>query len=228
MLKIIRKILNIVLKTCLLIFFLVVILTLIINVYMINYSKEYLIKEENTFNNNYDSIVVLGASVKSDGTPSVMLQDRLDEAIVLYNIGISPRILMSGDHLNDDYDEVTVMKNYAVNKGISSDNIYVDHLGLNTFDSMYRLKKIYNLNKVLIVTQDYHQYRAIYLARKFGIEAYGVNSNARNYSGQLKRDLREILARVKDFFKFFFHSDDINSSSNSISIYESGNLTNKK
>ena len=110
-------------------FFLLVILgilTFAINVYMINYSKEYIVTEEDLEEKTFDCIIVLGASVKSNGTPSSMLEDRLNEAIVLYNMGVSSRLLMSGDHTTDDYDEVNTMKNYAISKNIPSENIYLD------------------------------------------------------------------------------------------------------
>ena len=225
--KLIKKILLFLVGVIFLLLVILGILTLAINVYMINYSKEYIVTEEDLEEKTFDCIIVLGASVKSNGTPSSMLEDRLNEAIVLYNMGVSSRLLMSGDHTTDDYDEVNTMKNYAISKNIPSENIYLDHSGYNTYDSMYRLKNTFEINKTVVVTQDYHLYRAIYLAREMGIEAYGVASNPREYQDQFKRDIREILARVKDFFKVKFYPK-ATVSGDEVSVFRSGNETNEK
>lgn len=146
-----------------------------------------------------DCILVLGAGVWGD-RPTHMLQDRLEFGIDLYKKGVSNRLLMSGDHGRKDYDEVNVMKDYAINAGIKSSHIFMDHAGFSTYDSLYRARDIFRAKKIVIVTQEYHLYRALYIADKLGLEAYGVTSNPREYAGQSSRDAREVLARVKDFF----------------------------
>lgn len=146
----------------------------------------------------FDCILVLGAGVKANGTPSDMLRDRLEVGIELYEFGVSDRILMSGDHMQHDYDEVGVMKRYAVDAGIPSEHVFLDHAGLSTYDSLYRAAKLYGAKKVLIVTQEYHLYRALYIAGSLGIEAYGVSASLRPYRSQITRDVREAAARVKD------------------------------
>lgn len=146
-----------------------------------------------------DCIVVLGCQVKNDGTPSDMLRDRLLRGIELYTLGAAPKLIMSGDHGQQEYDEVSTMKQYAVEAGIPSSDIFMDHAGFSTYESMYRAKEIFQADKILIVTQEYHLYRAIFIAQKLGMDAYGVASDYEVYSGQLMRDVREILARVKDF-----------------------------
>ena len=125
----------------------------------------------------------------------------MTEGINLYNSGVSKKILVSGDHMADDYDEVNVMKNYLIENGIPSEDIFMDHNGISSYDSIYRAKKIYNVNKIVIVTQKYHLYRSLYIAKKLDIDAYGISSVDNEYSGQTKRDMREFLARIKDFFK---------------------------
>ncbi len=147
-----------------------------------------------------DCILVLGAGVWNDNRPSAMLEDRLQEGIRLYQRGISNRLLMSGDHGRSEYDEVNVMKQFAMAEGIPSSDIFMDHAGFSTYESMYRARDIFEADKVVIVTQGYHLYRALYIADRLGIEAYGVASDPRVYAGQDYRELREILARVKDFF----------------------------
>ena len=146
----------------------------------------------------FDCILVLGAGVKANGSPSDMLRDRLEVGIELYELGASDRILMSGDHMQHDYDEVGVMKRYAVDAGVPSEHVFLDHAGLSTYDSLYRAANLYGAKKVLIVTQEYHLYRALYIARSLGMEAYGVSASLRPYRAQIVRDVREVAARVKD------------------------------
>lgn len=146
-----------------------------------------------------DCILVLGCKVHDDGTPSAMLRDRLLQSIHLYQLGASPKLLMSGDHGQHRYDEVNAMKQFALDAGVPSQDIFMDHAGFSTYESVYRAKEIFGVDKILIVTQEYHLYRALYIARQFDIEAYGVASDLDTYSGQFQRDVREVLARCKDF-----------------------------
>lgn len=150
---------------------------------------------------NSDCILVLGCQVKDDGTPSHMLQDRLARAISLYytpGIG-GTKLLMSGDHGQDSYNEVAAMRQYAIDQGVPSEDIFMDHAGFSTYESLYRAKHIFGAKKIIIVTQKYHLYRALYIAWALGLDAEGVAADYRTYSGQLVRDIREVLARVKDF-----------------------------
>ena len=146
-----------------------------------------------------DCIVVLGCQVRSDGTPSHMLEDRLKRSVALYDNGTAPKLLMSGDHGTKGYDEVDAMKRYAVEAGIPSEDVFMDHAGFSTYETVYRAKEIFGAKKIVIVTQKYHLYRAMYIAKAMGLEAYGVPADYREYSGQFARDIREVLARVKDF-----------------------------
>lgn len=156
------------------------------------------ILDANETGDGYDCILVLGCKVNGD-SPSLMLRDRLWQGVELYGIA-SDRLLMTGDHGRDGYDEVGVMKAYAEDAGIASEDIFEDHAGFSTYESMYRAKEIFKANKILIVTQEYHLYRAIYDARALGLDAYGVVAEpSMNYGGQLYFDFREVLARNKDF-----------------------------
>ena len=146
-----------------------------------------------------DCILVLGCGVREDGSPSLMLRDRLEKGIELYEAGTAPKLLMSGDHGRKDYDEVNLMKSYAMEKGVPSEDIFMDHAGFSTYDSMYRARDIFCAEKVIVVSQEYHLYRALYLAEKLGLEAYGVPAQDVNYRGQAYREFREMLARAKDF-----------------------------
>ncbi len=148
-----------------------------------------------------DYILILGAGLNSDGTPSPMLKERLDAGIELYKEGVSDKILVSGDHLEADHDEVNSMKNYMTKEGIPSDAIYMDHAGISTYDSFYRAKEMFSAHSVIAVTQKYHLYRSIYIGKSLGLAVHGYDATRKTYSGQLYRDAREILARVKDFVK---------------------------
>ena len=170
-----------------------------INTYMIRVTRESIITEEEAASLNADCILVLGAGVHPDGTPSNMLEDRLLKGIELYQKGASGKMLMSGDHGRKNYDEVNVMKQFAIDSGVPSENVFMDHAGFSTYESMYRAREVFQAEKVVIVTQKYHLYRALYTAKKLGLDAVGVPSDQRKYVGQKRRDVREILARGKDF-----------------------------
>jgi len=204
-----------------------IVLVLSINFYVVGTTKAKIIK-----NNDYsklrdvDCIVILGAGIWGD-KPSPMLQDRLEEGIKLYNEGIAPKIIMSGDHGREGYDEVNIMKEYAVNKGIPSEDIFMDHAGFSTYESIYRAKEIFDADNIVIVTQEYHLYRALYIADKLDINAYGINSDPRQYSGQLFRETREILARNKDFINCIIKPEPTYLGE-SIPVSGNGDITNDK
>lgn len=169
-------------------------------------AKERIITaEEATQISDADCIIVLGCRVWSDNTPSAMLSDRLKRGVELYKAGAAPKLLMSGDHGREDYDEVNVMRKYAEDEGVDSKDIFTDHAGFSTYETMYRAKEVFKAKKVIIVTQSYHLYRAVYDAVKLGLEAVGVVSYERDYdSKQPYRDIREIAARCKDFIYCIF------------------------
>lgn len=169
-------------------------------------AKERIITaEEATQISDADCIIVLGCRVWSDNTPSAMLSDRLKRGVELYKAGAAPKLLMSGDHGREDYDEVNVMRKYAEEEGVDSKNIFTDHAGFSTYETMYRAKEVFKAKKVIIVTQSYHLYRAVYDAEKLGLEAVGVVSYERDYdSKQPYRYVREIAARCKDFIYCIF------------------------
>ncbi len=187
--------------------------------------KQILTAEEAAKLTDVDCILVLGCGVKADGSPSDMLHDRLRRGVELYELGAAPKLLMTGDHGQESYNEVDVMKTFAVDRGIPSDDVFMDHAGFSTYESMYRAKEIFQAKKVIIVTQEYHLYRAIYIAESLGLEAYGVAADYRSYTGQTARDVREILARVKDFGTSLFKPKPTYLGS-AIPIWGDGNLTN--
>ena len=169
-----------------------------INIYMYIDGGQRLRSETDSFQ-GADCIMVLGCQVKSDGTLSHMLEDRLKRGVALYKAGAAPKLLMSGDHGRTNYNEVAAMKQYAVEQGVPSEDIFMDHAGFSTYESVYRARDIFQVKRIIIVTQEYHLYRALHCAKALGLESWGVSSDYRAYSGQSARDVREILARVKDF-----------------------------
>lgn len=171
-----------------------------VSLYVKNSSGDRIIdSDEASKLENVDYILVLGAGLRPDGSPSDMLSDRLRVGISLFEKGASDKILMSGDNSGEHYNEVAAMSLFAVESGVPSENIVLDGKGYSTYESIFNAVKEYGAEKVIIVTQEYHLYRALYIADCMGLDAYGVHADLRTYRGQSYRDLREHFARFKDF-----------------------------
>ena len=197
-----------------------------INAYVKSSVKDRILSPEDAAKlTDVDCILVLGCHVRENGVPSDMLNDRLQRGVELFQLGAAPKLLMSGDHGRTNYDEVDAMKQFAVDAGIDTADIFMDHAGFSTYESIYRAKEIFGVKKIIIVTQTYHLYRAMYIAEQFGIEAYGVHADYRNYSGQQAMDFREVLARVKDLGMCIFKPEPTYLG-DAIPISGDGNLTN--
>ena len=149
-----------------------------------------------------ECIMVLGASVNPDGTPSPMLEDRLETGIALYFRGAAPKLLLTGDNGQIEYNEVEAMKNYALAAGVPEEDIFLDHAGFSTYDSVYRASYVFGVESMIVVTQEYHLYRALHGCKKMEISAVGAAAEQEVYAGQEMREVREALARVKDFVKW--------------------------
>ena len=160
--------------------------------------KKYIYNIEDIPKGN-DTIIVLGAGVRSDGSPSDILADRLETSLEVYNEGVADSFILSGDHGREDYNEVGAMKDYILDSNIDESIIFMDHVGFSTYDTMYRAKEIFKVKSAVIVTNEYHLPRALYIARKLGIDAYGVKSDKRVYQLMDNYRKREILAKLKDF-----------------------------
>ena len=204
----------------------ITIIILSINIYMYLMTRSKIKKIDEINDSDIDCRLILGAGVR-ENRPTPMLEDRLLTGRDIYNKNKSNKIIVSGDHGRKEYDEVNVMKEYLINEDILDKNIFMDHAGFSTYDSIYRTKEIFKAKKIIIVTQDYHQYRALYIAKKLNLEAYGVVANKREYQLQLKRDIREVAARVKDFIKCIFKPKP-KYLGESISVEGNGNVTNDK
>jgi vancomycin permeability regulator SanA len=120
--------------------------------------------------------LVFGAGVRADGRLSRILADRVDAAIALYRSGRVQKLLMSGDNSRPDYDEVTAMRRYAVERGIPSNDITLDYAGFRTYDSCYRARAIFGVEQAVLVTQHYHLPRAVYTCRALGVDAQGFGT----------------------------------------------------
>lgn len=141
--------------------------------------------------------IVLGAKVYPDASLSAMLADRVDTGIDLYESGKVKKLLMSGDHGQKGYDEVNAMRARAVERGVPENDIFTDHAGFSTYESMVRAKKVFKVTDAIIVSQDFHLPRALFVARDAGLKAQGVAADRRPYlTGRASR-LREYAANVK-------------------------------
>ena len=175
-----------------------------LNMYMTQGMAPLIMTSEQAAQGGYDCILVLGCQVWPGGAPSHMLEDRCRRGVELYHAGAAPVIIMSGDHGQWEYDEVSAMKQYAVNSGVPSSNVFMDHAGFSTYDSIYRARDIFGAKHILIVTQEYHMGRALYIAQKLDLAAHGVTSDYRPYATQKQNSFREWFARGKAFFSCVF------------------------
>lgn len=193
MLKIIKWILKLIL--------IVIALIVGINLFVKFEGEMSLRSVEQVSGQSYDAIIVLGAGVYGNGEPTKILKDRLDRGIELYKAGAAPKMLMSGDNGKTNYDEVTAMKNYCLKQGVPAEDIFLDHAGFSTYESMYRAKAIFGVKSAVVVTQHYHEGRALYTAKRLGIKAVGVSAVEKSYTGDEARAVREFLAREKAFMQ---------------------------
>lgn len=198
---------------------------LILNAHVKKTASDRILTAEEAAALNADCILVLGCGVRPTGEPSLMLRDRLDMGLALHEAGAAPKLLMSGDHGRQEYDEVNAMKDYAMAAGVPSEDVFMDHAGFSTYESMYRAKEVFCAEKVIIVSQQYHLYRAVYDARALGLDAYGVAAEDVAYLGQTLRDVREILARNKDWFYCLFRPEPT-FLGEAIPVFGDGNATN--
>jgi len=199
-----------------------------INLYIVIKEKSRMISLEEASDFEADCIVVLGAGIRDDGSPTWMLEDRIKIGDKLYQNHAADKIIMSGDHGRENHDEVNTMKKYAINAGIPSEDIFMDHAGFETYDSLYRARDIFGAKKVIIVTQEYHLYRALYIADRLGLEARGVTADLRFYSKKMVYwKFREYLARVKSFIKCIVQPEP-KYLGDTIDLSVSGDVTNDK
>lgn len=142
--------------------------------------------------------IVFGARVYGSGRLSAMLRDRVDTGIALYQLGKVDKLLMSGDNSNSDYDEPGAMMAYAISQGVPAEDIQPDYGGRRTYDSCYRAQAIFQIDAAILVTQEFHLPRALFLCENLGISAVGVSADRRTYHPRsiAWSEMREIPALV--------------------------------
>ena len=177
-----------------------IIITLLLDLYVSRIGRKF-VREASDIRNDYDCIIIPGASVIANSIPSAILQDRLDTAYSLYRSSGIDRILVSGDHGTLFYDEVNVMRSYLIEKGVPPDDVFMDHAGFDTYQTLYRARDIFGVQRAVIVTQDFHLYRALYIGDRLGLDLLGVDSAIRPYGHDTRNRLREFPARVKAFLE---------------------------
>lgn len=171
-----------------------------------------------------DAVVVLGASVYPDGTPSDILADRLEVAVDLYREGAARAIIVSGDNRSSHYNESDAMKAFCVEAGVPSEDVYVDHGGVGTYESMYRARHVFGAERIIVATQAYHLYRAMFAAECLGMETWGVACDKGAYDNQQMYSVREVMARTKDFYASLLHLP-ADTAGETVSLDDSGDLT---
>jgi len=169
-----------------------------VNVYVKSSTKKYISHTLKKFPKN-DVGIIFGAGINGD-QPSKYLKDRLDAGILLYKAKRINKILLSGDNGREEYDELTVMKNYCFSHGVDTTKIFIDYAGFDTYSTMYRAKHIFKIKKATLISQEYHLNRAIYIGQKLGIKSVGYSANKGEYLGYKYVTFREYLSIFKSFF----------------------------
>lgn len=201
---VLARALSLVLKTALACVVFSVLLVMFANVYTVATTRDDVHTVEALEGSHADAVVVLGASVFADGTPSDILADRLEVAVDLYLAGAADVVIVSGDNRDSHYNESDAMKKYCVELGVPAADVLVDHAGYDTYSSMYRARSAYGSEDVIVVTQAYHLYRALATAQGLGMQAEGVPADKGAYDNQLSYSVREVAARTKDFVQTLF------------------------
>lgn len=152
---------------------------------------------------SFHTVIILGASVHSDGKLSPILQDRVDTGLYLYKSGKAKRFLLSGDNRSSDYDEVNAMRNYLLERDVPEEHIFIDPAGIDTYDSMYRSRAVFKVYDAIVVTQEFHLPRTIFIAKNLGLNYYGYPAVSRKYQTESSLRRREKLANFKALYEVF-------------------------
>ena len=186
--------------------FLALLITIVcINASVVGSTVTRILDAERASELDCDYVLVLGCGLKGDGSPSDMLHDRVFVGAQTFSLLSQGKLLLSGDRSGESYNEVSAMEALAFELGVCAEDIERDYFGFSTYESVLRAKELFGAEKILIITQKYHLYRALYIADSLGLEAYGVPADIREYRGQVYRDAREVAARIKDFFLALRH-----------------------
>ena len=153
------------------------------------------------------TVIVLGASVKANGNLSIILKDRVESALFLYNEGKVKRFLLSGDNGTKEYNEPKAMKAYLIERGVPEDHIFLDYAGFDTYDSIYRASAVFQVNDAIVVTQNFHLPRALYIAEDLGLNYVGYIGDKHIYAHEESNKKRELLANVKAYLELTFNNE---------------------
>lgn len=141
--------------------------------------------------------LIFGAYALPDGRPSSALQDRLDTGLKLYQMGKFERFILSGDHGRKQYDEVNTMRRYLEERGVPKEDLFLDHAGFDTYDSLYRARHVFKARELILVTQKFHLPRALYIGEALGLDCQGVEADIHTLQSLRQLQLREVAAKVK-------------------------------
>ena len=173
--------------------------------WVVLHERNSILSAEDVPSKDLDCILVLGCGVDAQGRPKPMLHDRMTVAVELYEKGWADKLLLSGDNSGPAYNEVGAMETFALEHGVPNEALLLDNEGFNTDASIRRARDMFGMEQVVIVTQEYHLFRALFLAESYGLEASGVSATLRTYGPkQVQWSLREVLARDKDFARMVF------------------------
>ncbi len=199
--KILRRILLLLLALCVL----GAALAFGVSGWVVLHERNSILSAEDVPSKDLDCILVLGCGVDAQGRPKPMLHDRMTVAVELYEKGWADKLLLSGDNSGPAYNEVGAMETFALEHGVPSEALLLDNEGFNTDASIRRARDVFGMEQVVIVTQEYHLFRALFLAESYGLKTYGVSATLRTYGPkQVIWSLREVLARDKDFMRMVF------------------------
>ncbi len=187
-------------KILIIIIVIIFLVILFINSYMLIKYKDK-IYDINEIKDKYTYGIVLGCGIDENGNPKKMLKDRLDKGIELYNKNIIKKIIITGDE-HDGYSEIKAMYNYLVNNEIKDEDIIKDGLGYSTGESINNYKNNFSKDNGIIITQQFHLYRSLYIIDKLDLNIVGVSAKKVRYKGYFLWEAREILARCKDYIKY--------------------------
>jgi vancomycin permeability regulator SanA len=190
----------------LVVFVLVFVFVVLSNFLILSSGKKFIYQGDNRFANvpKAQTALVLGARVYQNGSMSPIFEDRAKVALRLYQEGKVQKILVSGDHGRKNYDEVNAAKEFFLDNGVPGEDVFLDHAGFDTYDSLYRARAVFQAESLIVCTQDFHLPRAVYIGRKLGLEVYGISADLQPYLGSQRWELRENAARVKAFVNALF------------------------
>lgn len=166
------------------------------------YTSRFIFQDKFDIPNKYRVGVVFGAKLNADGTPGTYLKDRLDTALDLYYSDKIDIIIISGERLNQNFNEIDVMEKYILENGVPIERTYLDTGGLDTYSTVYRVKHIFQFDKVIYITQNFHLTRATFLGKMMGVDCVGYNADGSKYKNLNEHKFREVFANIKAMLDF--------------------------